>query len=90
MNSCIYVGKGANKTVDRSIPRGECINLFRAAIKSPSTRDAYERRLISFLKMVKLTPDSFIRLTKKDPCSTERKIISTAKCCSLDQHSNNN
>jgi hypothetical protein len=53
------------KAVDRSILDGECIELFRAAIKSPATRDPYERRLINFLKMMSLTPDDFIDLTKK-------------------------
>jgi hypothetical protein len=36
------------KKPDRSILRGESIGLFRAAIRSPSTRDPYERRLIGF------------------------------------------
>ena len=64
------------KAVDRSILHGECIELFRAAIKSPLTRDPYERRLISFLKMTNFTPEDFIDLAKNDPSSTERKIIS--------------
>jgi hypothetical protein len=64
------------KAVDRSILHGECIEIFRAAIKSPNTRDPYERRLISFLKMMNITPKDFIDLAKSDPSSTERKIIS--------------
>jgi len=64
------------KAVDRSILDGECIELFRAAIKSPNTRDPYERRLISFLKMMNFTPEDFVDLAKNDPSSTERKIIS--------------
>jgi hypothetical protein len=44
----------AGKTVDRSILQGESIELFRAAIKSPATRDPYERRLIHFLKIMEL------------------------------------
>jgi hypothetical protein len=64
------------KAVDRSILQGECVDLFRDAIKSASTRDPYERRLINFLKMLNLTPNAFIRLAKKDSCYTERKIIS--------------
>jgi hypothetical protein len=64
------------KAVDRSILHGECIELFRAAIKSPYTRDPYERRLISFLKMMNFTPEDFVDLAKNDPSSTERKIIS--------------
>jgi len=53
------------KTVDRSILHGESIELFRAAIKSPATRDPYERRLIQFLKIVKLAPDEFVAAAKK-------------------------
>ena len=64
------------KAVDRSILHGECIEIFRAAIKSPNTRDPYERRFISFLKMMNITPKDFIDLAKSDPSSTERKIIS--------------
>jgi hypothetical protein len=45
-------------------------------MKSPSTRDPYERRLINFLKMINLSPDAFIRLAKKDSSCVERKIIS--------------
>jgi hypothetical protein len=78
MNSCIIFKENyvPSKTVDRSILHGEYIDLFRAAIKSPSTRDPYERRLINFLKMINLTPDAFIRLAKKDSSCTERKTIS--------------
>ncbi|HZC49075.1 MAG TPA: hypothetical protein VE244_08460, partial [Nitrososphaeraceae archaeon] len=64
------------KAVDRSILHGECIELFRAAIKSPYTRDPYERRLINFLKMINLPPETFIDLAKRDSSATERKIIS--------------
>jgi hypothetical protein len=78
MNSCIIFKENyvPSKTVDRSILHGEYIDLFRAAIKSPSTRDPYERPLINFLKMINLTPDAFIRLAKKDSSCTERKTIS--------------
>ena len=48
--------------VDRSILQGESIEIFRAAVKSPATRDSYERHLINFLKMISLTPDNFIDL----------------------------
>ena len=53
MNSCIIFKENyvPSKTVDRSILHGECIDLFRAAIKSPSTRDPYER-LISYLHIL--------------------------------------
>ena len=54
----------SGKTVDRSILQGEPIGLFRAAIKSSATRDPYERRLIQFLKNVKLAPDDFVAALK--------------------------
>ena len=40
----------SGKAIDRSILRGESIDLFRAAIRSPATRDGYERRLIGFFE----------------------------------------
>ena len=66
----------AGKNVDRSVLQGECIELFRAAIKSPATRDPYERRLISFLRTMNLTPDEFVQSAKKDPSFIERKLVS--------------
>jgi len=66
----------AGKNVDRSVLQGECIELFRAAIKTAATRDPYERRLISFLRTMNLTPNDFVQLAKKDPSFIERKIIS--------------
>jgi hypothetical protein len=38
------------KTVDRTFLQGQSAELFRAAIKSQATRDAYERRINGFLK----------------------------------------
>jgi hypothetical protein len=66
----------AGKTVDRSILQGESIELFRAAIKSPATRDPYERRLIQFLKIIKLAPDDLVAAAKKNSSSIEKQIIS--------------
>jgi integrase len=64
----------AGKAVDRSLLQGESIDQFRAAIRNPITRDQYERRLIAFLKMVKMTPDEFV-VKAKSQCSTIEKII---------------
>jgi hypothetical protein len=66
----------SGKTVDRSILQGESIELFRAVIKSPATRDPYERRLIQFLKIIKLAPDDFVTAAKKNSSSIEKQIIS--------------
>ena len=64
------------QVLDRSILQGDSIELFRAAIKSPWTRDPYERRLINFLNQVSLTPDEFVSLAKRDPSSVEKKVMS--------------
>lgn len=64
------------QVIDRSILKGEAIELFRAAIKSPHTLDPYERRLINFLKHVDMLPDQFVALAKKNPSKVERKLIS--------------
>jgi integrase len=64
------------QVLDRSILQGDSIELFRAAIKSPYTRDPYERRLINFLKYVNLSPDEFVSFAKNDPGAVEKKLIS--------------
>jgi site-specific recombinase XerC len=64
------------RVVDRTVLTGESIVMFRAAIKNPHTRDPYERRLINFLKMIKMTPDEFVSLAKTQPSEVEKKIIS--------------
>ena len=50
--------------------------LFRAAIKSPATRDPYERRLLNFLDYVKLSPDDFVTLGRNQPAVVEKKVMS--------------
>ena len=45
------------RVVDRTVLTGESIIMFRAAVKNPYPRDPYERRLINFLNVVKMTPD---------------------------------
>ena len=64
------------RVVDRGVLTGESIVMFRAAVKNPYTRDPYERRLINFLKMVKMTPDEFVALAKNQPSEVEKKIFS--------------
>ncbi len=68
--------KLSGKTIDRSILQGESVELFRAAIRSPATRDPYERRLIGFLRTINLLPDDFAAMAKKDSSSAEKMIIS--------------
>jgi integrase len=64
------------RVIDRKSLQGECIELFRAAIRSPSTMDPYERRLIGFLNHVNLTPDEFVTLGRNNPATVEKKLIS--------------
>jgi hypothetical protein len=66
----------ARQLLDRSSLQGECVELFRAAIKSPYTRDPYGRRLINFLNHVNLTPDEFVTLGRKEPSTVEKKVMS--------------
>jgi hypothetical protein len=81
----------SGKSVDRSILHGESIELFRAAIRSPSTRDPYERRLISFLRTINLVPDDFVAMAKRNSSSVEKMIISfISKQNSGAQRRNNN
>jgi hypothetical protein len=39
--------------------------LFSAVIKSPVTRDPYERKLVGFLKRMNMDTEAFTKLTKK-------------------------
>jgi hypothetical protein len=56
----------AVKRVDRTFLQGQCVELFRAAIKSQATLEPYERRLIGFLKkMDAKSPDAFVEFVKK-------------------------
>ena len=67
----------AYKSADRSFLKGESIDLFRAALRNPNTRDPYERRLIWFLKSIEMKPDDFVNLAKTNPLCAEKKIIAT-------------
>jgi integrase len=62
--------------IDRSLLKGESFELFSAAIRSPATRDPYERKLLGFLKRVNLSPDAFVQFAKDNPSAAEKKIIS--------------
>lgn len=63
------------KKVDRSLLQGEAIELFRSAIRNPLTRDPYERRLLSFLKHIKMAPVSFVNLAKRKPQEVEKILF---------------
>lgn len=59
--------------IDRSLLKGESFELFSAAIRSPATRDPYERKLLGFLKRVNLTPDEFAQFAKESPSAAKKK-----------------
>jgi hypothetical protein len=63
--------------VDRSSLQGESFEIFKAAIKSPVTRDVYERRLLNFLAHFKMTPEEFLTMAKNNPVTTTEKMISS-------------
>src|SRR5215831_6857210 len=67
-----------SKRIDRSALETEVVQIFNGAIKSPLTRDVYERRLLNFLKHMKMTPGEFVSLAKNDPLGAEKKIIAFA------------
>jgi integrase len=62
--------------IDRSLLQGESFELFSAAIRSPATRDPYERKLLGFLRRTNLSPDAFAQFAKDNPSAAEKKIIS--------------
>ena len=66
------------RKIDRSSLQGEVLEIFKAAIKSPVTRDVYERRLLNFLAHLKMTPEGFLSIAQKNPSTAEKKIISFA------------
>jgi integrase len=71
-----YIKNLRARKVDRSLLHGESFELFSAAIRSPATRDPYERKLLGFLKRVNQTPDEFAQFAKENPSAAEKKIIS--------------
>jgi len=52
--------------IDRSLLQGESFELFSAAIRSPATRETYERKLLGFLKG-NLSPDGLVHFAKENP-----------------------
>lgn len=61
--------------IDRTVLEGKCIVNFRAAIRSDSTRDPYERRLIHFLTWYDKSCDTFVEDGKADPHLVESKLM---------------
>jgi hypothetical protein len=63
------------KRLDRTILRTEVVQIFNAAIKSPVTRDVYERRLLNFLGHINMTPEEFVSMAKNDPLATPKPHV---------------
>ena len=60
-------------TINRSVLEGECITIFRAAVRSKYTLDPYERRLVAFLSDVGMLCDEFAGSAKINP-AVEKNI----------------
>ena len=63
------------KAVNRAILEGECITIFRGAVRSSHTLDPYERRLVGFFSGMGKTCDEFVNLARTSPATAERMII---------------
>jgi integrase len=63
------------KAVNRAILEGECITIFRGAVRSSHTLDPYERRLVGFFSGIGKTCDEFVNLARTSPATAERMII---------------
>ncbi|MFL6493973.1 MAG: hypothetical protein ACJ70N_04125 [Nitrososphaera sp.] len=55
------------KSLNHSILEGQCITIFRGAIRSNHTLGPYERRLLAFPSGVDKTCDDFVELAKTSP-----------------------
>ena len=62
------------RKVDRSLLKGEAVEIFRSAIGSDHTRDPYERRLLQFLNYVGITPDKIVSIAPEMKCVTNTKV----------------
>jgi integrase len=63
------------KAVNRAILEGQCITIFRGAVRSSHTRDPYERRLVGFLGGIGKTCDEFVELARTSPSTAEKMIV---------------
>jgi hypothetical protein len=67
------------KAVHRPILDGECITIFRAAVRSKYTVDPYERSPVAPLSSIDNTRDDFAELAKRDPAAIEKIIVGFIK-----------
>ncbi len=64
------------KLKDLSLLEGKASKLFLEAIKSPTTREIYQRRLATFLEYVGMDVDSFVGKAKKNSRWAQNQILS--------------
>ena len=63
------------KTKDLSLLDGESIKPFLEAIKSPVTREVYQRRLVTFLERANTNADTFVTKAKKTPLWAQELVL---------------
>jgi hypothetical protein len=67
------------KAVNHPILDGECITIFRAAVRSKYTVDPHERRPVAPLSSIDNTSNEFAELAKRDPTANEKTIVGFIK-----------
>jgi ribosome-binding ATPase YchF (GTP1/OBG family) len=63
------------KAVNRAVLQGQCITIFRGAVRSSHTLDPCERRLVGFLIGIGKTCDEFVELARTSPSTAEKMIV---------------
>ena len=63
------------KAANPAILEGQCITVFRGAVRSSHIRDPSERRLVRFLSGIGKTCDEFVELTRISPSTAEKMIV---------------
>ncbi len=67
-----------NRPLDRSVLKGKCIELYKAAIRSPHTYYSYEKRVCNFLIYARMNCDEFVALARENPTKAESILIQYA------------
>ncbi len=63
------------KMKDRTLLKGKTMRPFVEAMKSESTREVYERRLVGFLDLMHMPVDEFVEKSKKEPEWAQRTLL---------------
>lgn len=72
---CCAISSILAKAANPAILEGQCITIFRGAVRSSHTRDPSERRLVGFLSGIGKTCDEFVELTRISPSTAEKMIV---------------